>query len=411
MTPQSLPNMTGSARPGQPAQSGVRAESLRATNLSLVLRTVLANPGTVSRAAVSAHTGITRATVSRLVDELISAGILVELGTSGEALRGRPAVLLAPRPGGAVALGLEVNISSLSARAVDLSGTVLAEEVLIGDFAGSDPNATMEQLGHVARRVMSVGRPTGAPYVGAGLALPGLVSTHALTLAPNLGWRDIPLPELLSPIEDLSVSIVGNEADFAAFAEATPRPGVLAGPPSFIYVSGEVGVGAGIIIDHQPLVGAHGWSGEIGHVVTDPNGPICSCGATGCLEAYLGRRALARLAGLPPESAVTEVVAAANSGNEQAVSAIAQGGVALGRALSTVINTVDIPVVLLGGNVADIAGALIPYARPELETRVLQAPWTTIDIQVAEHTERIAATGAAHRVMQTLVDNPMVWTA
>ncbi|MGO3797352.1 MAG: helix-turn-helix domain-containing protein, partial [Pauljensenia sp.] len=112
-------------------------------NLSLVLSHVLADPGGVSRAAVAAATGITRATVSRLVDELIGAGALSELAPLNPG-RGRPAVPLVPRRGRFVALGLEVNVGSLSARAVDLTGAVLAEEVVSGDFSTTGPDVAME---------------------------------------------------------------------------------------------------------------------------------------------------------------------------------------------------------------------------------------------------------------------------
>ena len=402
---------------GDRAQSGVRAESLRAMNLSLVLRHVLADPGAVSRATVASRTGITRATVSRLVDELIGAGLLVELAPSAP-VRGRPAVPLSPRPGSVMALGLEVNIGSLSAQAVDLSGEVLAEAVVEGDFAGSDPRGTLSSLADLGRDVLDAcqHRPhedgaEGLRFLGSGLALPGLVSTDALTLAPNLGWRDLPLPDLLQPLADLGPALVANEADLAAYAVARPRPGVASGPASFVFVSGEVGIGAGIVVDHRMLTGAHGWSGEIGHICVDPAGPRCSCGATGCLEAYLGKRAFSRLSGLPDGSSPADVVRAARAGSTTARSALDEGGAALGRALAAVINTVDIPLAILGGNVAELGEELLPTVRQELSVRVLQSEWSEPEIRIAPDSSRLAATGAAHRVLQRLVDNPLAWTA
>lgn len=380
-------------------------------NLSLVLRHVLASPGFISRADIAARTGITRATVSRLVDELIRSGFVSELAPAPDTERGRPAVRLCPGEGRALALGMEVNVSSLDVRLVDLSGPTAAELSVQGDFAGSDPVETMSRLSDLAHALVSRSLPSGALLLGAGLALPGLVSPDTLALAPNLGWRDIPLTELLSPLRDLGPTVVANEADLAAYAVARPRPGVAHGPASFIFVSGEVGVGAGIIIDHEPLTGAHGWSGEIGHICTDPAGPVCSCGATGCLEAYLGRRALARNAGLPRDASPRDVVDAAGHDVDAAAEALRDGGAALGRALAAVINTVDIPLVVLGGNVADIAPALVEPARHELETRVLQSAWSHPEIRVVEHSEHLASLGAAHRVLQRLVDDPLAWTS
>lgn len=394
-------------------RSGVRAQSLRAANLSLVLRHILDSPGTATRSKVAHRAHITRATASRLVDELIDVGLVNELEPLSPG-RGRPAVPLIPAPRHFLSLGLEANIGYLRACVVDLTGTVLAEDVRIDDFSDSDPTTTMGALGELARATLEkAGSHLTAPhhYMGSGLALPGLVSADALALAPNLGWRDIPLTQLLDPVRDLDVDIVANEADLAAFAVDTPQPGVASGPGSFIYVSGEVGIGAGILVDHRQVRGAHGWSGEIGHICVDPSGPLCSCGATGCLETYLGRRSLVRRAGLDPHNTLADVLTAAERGSDAARQALEVGGTAMGRALAAVINTVDIPLVILGGNVADIAPALVEPARLELETRVLQSAWSHPEIRVVEHSEHLAALGAAHRVLQRLVDDPLAWIA
>lgn len=160
--------------------------------------------------------------------------------------------------------------------------------------------------------------------------MPGIVSAQAVILAPNLGWRDLPLHTLLAPLSHLGVVTVANEADLAAWAVACPQPGVPSGPPSFVYVSGEVGIGAGIIIDHALLPGSHGWAGEIGHISTDPAGPTCRCGATGCLEAYIGQRALVERAGLARGATNVDVVAAAQAGNVAARVALDEGALLWG---------------------------------------------------------------------------------
>ena len=397
-------------KPSERAMAGVKAESLRAMNLSLSLRQILAAPGEISRSGISQATGITRATISRLVDELISAGLVTEIEppTGG---RGRPANRLTPTPGRAVALGLEVNISALDLVLIDLAGQEIAAKRIESDFAGSDPIETMTRLGEASRELLAESLPAGALFLGSGLALPGLVSPNALALAPNLGWRDIPLEALLSPLTSVHPAIVANEADLAAFAVANPLPGVPSGPASFIYVSGEVGIGAGIIVDHRPLSGARGWSGEIGHICADPSGPLCSCGATGCLEAYLGLRALGQHAGLGREAGVEDVKASALAGDSATLAALEEGGGALGRSLAAVINAADIPLVLLGGVVAELGEWLVEPAAKEIETRVLQAAWSQPRIDLIPDSRDLAVKGAAHRILQRLVDDPMAWTA
>ena len=393
----------------QSPHSGATNQNLRAHNLSLALRHILANPGAINRAGIAAQTGISRATMSRLVDELIATGLVEEsddkLPTGG---RGRPTSVLSPASGTVIALGLQVNISVLGAYLVDLSGNVLARETLEGDFSGSDPQATLRKLARMGRRVLREGREEGTTFLGSALALPGLVSGDTLVTAPNLGWKNIPFEELTHPLHDLHVTLIANEADLAAFAVAHPRPGVPEGPASFIYVSGEVGIGGGLVINHQPLSGAHGWSGEIGHICVEPQGNICSCGARGCLETIAGLKALCRAAGLEDESSARELTQLAGH-SAKAQDALANAGHALGQALAGVVNTVDISQVYLGGLVAETALYLLPTLHEELETRVLQAPWYAPAIDILPSSEDLSLRGGAFQILERILDDPIHW--
>ena len=400
--------MSNTARTSNP-NSGATNQSLRAHNLSLALRHILANPGAINRAGIAAQTGISRATMSRLVDELIASSLVEESEdklSTGQ--RGRPTSVLSPTSGKVIALGLQVNVSALGAYLVDLSGTVLAHEYVSGDFSGADPTSTLRKLARIARRVLREGSSAGALFLGSSLALPGLFSADTLTIAPNLGWRNIPRKELLRPLHDLDVTLVANEADLAAYAVAYPRPGVPEGPDSFIYVSGEVGIGGGLIVNHQPLSGAHGWSGEIGHICVEPEGAICSCGARGCLETVAGLKALGHAAGLGDNASTREILQHAGH-SSRAQDAMTHAGHALGQALSAVVNTVDISQVYLGGLVAEIAPYLLPSLHEELATRVLQAPWQTPQIDILPHSEDLSLRGGAHRVLELTVDDPIHW--
>ena len=393
----------------QSPHSGATNQNLRAHNLSLALRHILANPGAINRAGIAAQTGISRATMSRLVDELIATGLVEEsddkLSTGG---RGRPTSVLSPASGTVIALGLQVNISVLGAYLVDLSGNVLARETLDGDFSGSDPQTILRKLARMGRRVLHAGREEGTVFLGSALALPGLVSGDTLVTAPNLGWKNIPFDELTHPLHDLHVTLIANEADLAAFAVAHPRPGVPEGPASFIYVSGEVGIGGGLVINHQPLGGAHGWSGEIGHICVEPQGNVCSCGARGCLETIAGLKALCRAAGLGDEASARELTQLAGH-SAKAQDALANAGHALGQALAGVVNTVDISQVYLGGLVAETAPYLLPTLHEELETRVLQAPWYAPAIDILPSSEDLSLRGGAFQILERILDDPIHW--
>ena len=404
------PRGEGASRGRSSSRSGVHARSLRAMNLSLILRRILAAPGDITRAGLAQATGITPATVSRLVDELIGAGLVAEVAPSSDVTRGRPANRLVPAPNRALGLGLELNVTSIDAALIDLDGRMVASAHVDGDFVDSDPAASMRMVADAAHALVAEHLPEGASLIGTGLALPGLVSPEALAFAPNLGWRDIPLGELLEPLADLAPRVVANEADLGAYAVARPRPGVPCGPESFVFVTGEVGIGSGIVNGHELLSGAHGWSGEIGHICVDPNGPRCSCGATGCLEAYVGLRALASRVGLGSSAGTAQIRAAAEA-RAEARAAVGQAGAALGRALAAIINAVDIPLVLLGGSVAELSDLLIDPLVEEISARVLQAGWSHPSIEVIDDSYHLSVRGAAHKAMQSLVDDPISWTS
>lgn len=408
---------------GMGAQNrGVKSENVRASNMSTVLRNILASPGEVTRAGLSQRTGMTRATISRLVDDLVGAGLVRELEPGDGGGRGRPANRLTPAEGSAVALGVEVDVASLDVTLVDIAGRELGHRRIERDFADSAPEETMALAAREAHALLEGTLPDGALFLGTGVGLPGLVSPTRLALAPNLGWRDIPHDQLLAPLADLNPVVVANEADLAAYAVAYTRPGVAGGPSTFVYVSGEVGVGAGVIVDHRPMSGARAWSGEIGHMCADPNGPLCRCGARGCLEAYLGVRALAEHVGAPAGSGAIGILRCAGlvdeagaktSGSlgvgveqERAQAVLAEAGAALGRVLSGVINAMDIPHVVLGGAVAELSGALLDPAREEIETRTLQAPWSSPIVEVLPDSASLTVRGAAFRVLDALVDDP-----
>ncbi len=383
---------------------------LRESNLRLVLRTVLASQSPVSRADVAARTSMTRSTVSRLADELVAAGLLAEVERAPVVRRGRPATPLVAGAGWA-ALGLQVNAGYLAARLVDLRGVVVDERAEQDDLVGSPPEQTLRRLGGLARELLA---GAGAlTVVGAGLALPGIVAVEQglLLSAPNLGWEDLAPGAWLGPeaLGGLRLS-VGNEADLAALTVAEVAPGRRGAHADFVYLSGEIGIGGAAVVDGSVMGGRHGWAGEIGHVCVDPDGPRCPCGATGCLEQYAGRRALLASAGLPETAEPAEVARRAAAGDPRRRPRAGRGRArALAIALAGVVNVLDIPTVVLGGHLGQIAEVLRPDLERELRSRVLSARWVPPVISTADGDRAPGATGAALRELAAVLESPARW--
>jgi predicted NBD/HSP70 family sugar kinase len=384
--------------------------SLRHANLALVARTVLAADDPPSRAGVAAATSLTRSTVSRLVDELVAAGVLEEVGSvvGGPGRPGRPATPLRASTGRFAALGLQIGVGHLAARLLDLSGTVIAEHLVSADLAASRPGPTLRRLRAVADRVLDAA-PVGCRVVGAGLALPGIVDATAgrLLSAPNLGWEDVvPAPALGDALRGLPLQ-VGNEADLAARAFAEPAPGRRREPHDFVYLSGEVGIGGAVVLDGSVMTGRHGWAGEIGHVCVDPDGPACRCGSTGCLERYAGRLAMLAAAGLDTRTSTAELGRRAREGDELALAAVRSAARALGIALAGIVNVLDIPTIVLGGHLGQVGDLLAPEVDAMLDRRVLSAHWVAPRLVVAPGDPAAGATGAALLGLRQVVDDPV----
>jgi predicted NBD/HSP70 family sugar kinase len=384
-----------------------RQESLRHHNLALTLRQVLDAPIPVSRADIAAATGLTRATVSALVDRLLAAGFVAELEPVAAQRAGRPAVPLAPARGTVGAVGMEVNVDYLGVRAIDLGGRVLTERIELGDFRGSSPVAVLDRLAALADPVLAQLSADGVVIVGTAVALPGLVDsvTGPLRLAPNLGWRDVDVVAILAadPVLGGLPPRLANEANLAARAEARARRG---SPASFLYVSGEVGVGGAIVLDGAIFAGRHGWSGEIGHTLLGTAG---SADEGGTLESYAGQDAIVAAAGLPLSATVADLNAAADRGESRVLAALGVAGSALGVALANAVNVVDIDHVVLGGIYAELARHLREPVLAQLNRRVITAPWAAVELSVARAGQYPAMTGAALEVLQSLVDEPATW--
>ena len=389
--------------------SAARQQTLRAQNLALVAHAVTNSAEPLSRAEVATVTGLTRATVSTLVDRLILAGILAELAPVATGGAGRPAVPLVPAARTLVGLGLQIDVDYLAACLVDLTGEVIVTQQIPGDFRASDPVFVLAQLEDLAEKMVERAEELGLRIAGASLALPGLVDTELgmLRIAPNLGWSEVNVLELLQ-LPGIPLAIA-NDAKLAALAEVDA--GVT---DSFIYVSGDLGIGGAIVVDGELFGGAHGWSGEVGHVIADPSGPQCGCGAYGCLETFAGKAAIMTNAGLSPTAPIIALIDLLDAYDAKANAALAAASKAFGAVLADIINVLDLPTIILGGELAP----LLPYLHDELmrqiQSRVLSAPYATLRIQASGVGapgvgSQQAAIGGAREILREVIGNPATW--
>ncbi|MFE6649493.1 ROK family protein [Nocardioides sp. NPDC057772] len=331
----------------EPAQHA----GMRASNLALVLGEV-ARTGPVSRARVAAHTGLTKSSVSGLVTDLIAAGLVAESGPAATE-RGRPATALTLAPGGAAGLGLEINIDYLAAMVTDLSGAPRYHHVVRRDNRDREVDEVVADLVDVARTAARSAASQGLPLAAACVAVPGLAVGGTLVRTPNLGWPRVDLAAAIQDGTGLEVELE-NEANLAALGEMWFGGHGQNGSAlrDFVHVSGEIGIGGGIVIGGEVFRGAHAGAGELGHVVVAPDGPRCACGGHGCLERMAGQQEILARAQV---ATMADLAHACEAGDQTALDAVTDAGRHLGVALASVLTLLDPAAIVLGGAFATLA--------------------------------------------------------
>ncbi|HEY8531979.1 MAG TPA: ROK family protein, partial [Limnochorda sp.] len=271
---------------------------IRSYNAASILRT-LYEKGTCTRSQLTRATKISPATVSRIVTQLTEAGI-VRAEARAASSGGRRPVLLQIDRTKLHAVGVELRQDQVAMILVNLKGEAVRREAF--------PPATLEPevlISELARRIARLIEEAAVPrssLLGVGLAVAGVVDRERGRVARsvNLGWDHVSVTAPLEAQLDLPV-IVENDANAAALSEVWfGRQPV---PANLLFLKTEAGVGAGIVLDQQPINGPRGMAGEIGHIPLFQNGHRCRCGQTGCLESYVNVRDVlaryARLAGRP----------------------------------------------------------------------------------------------------------------
>jgi predicted NBD/HSP70 family sugar kinase len=456
MTEQPLGGSAGQApatprdpgRPGiGPAARPASQLGMRRQNLALVLGIVAAH-GMVSRGEIADSTGLSRAAVGSLAAQLTSAGLLAAQGPAPSGRVGRPGGLLSVSDSGPAGLGLEAGVGHLAACLVDLRGATRAQLRLESANRGRAPREVLAELADVARQVIAQGETQGLRPAGVVVAVPGLVGEPGIVEhAPNLGWRRAPAAALLrarlpEKVRSLPLS-VENEANLGALAELWQGTRAT----NFVHVSAEAGIGAALILDGRLLRGALGFAGELGHVPVHPDGPLCACGAHGCLEQYAGEEAVLRAAGLldgfpeptdkpdaaalmpAPEAASrlasNRSVAAANlalaadpvgllarraeAGDPRVLDALERSGQALGTALAGAVNLLDPAALVLGGAYADLGLWLLPEMRRELAARVTVRPWNPDALTLSRLGRHGPVLGAALSTVRWIIQDPWAY--
>lgn len=306
---------------------------------------LLGTQGPSSRVSIARTLGLSPATVTQVTKELIARGSVTEL-ESVPSRGGRPARLLGLTSSTAYAIGVKVAADHAAIVEVDLAGTVTTSRS--HPFDASSPAALADLTALLAEAV----RGHEGQLLGVGVGVPGSVDSqdHGVVQAATLGWQRVPLGTVLR--DGLGVPVLVDN-DVNACAAAQRLYGVGRGYSSYLVVSIGVGVGSAVVVDRSIYRGSRGGAGEIGHIPVTLDGPLCSCGATGCLEAHIGDDALVRQArdrgAIGARGTIATLQRAADKGTPAALDVYHDAGTMLGRGLAGVANTLDPEAIVLLG--------------------------------------------------------------
>jgi predicted NBD/HSP70 family sugar kinase len=379
-------------------------EHIRRRNTGLVLRSLRAD-GPATRTELARRTGLAKATVGTIVAELELGRAVMEddsrVADAGPVGRGRPGRPVTLTGETIIGLGLEVNVDYVAAVAIDLAGRVVLVETRPVGTAGRPPSA--RELVDLATDVRSELMTSGRTVVSATVAVPGLVAHDNRTVAwaPNLGWDGRALAaELEEAFGGECPTTIDNDANCAAFAEASH--GIAAGVQDSLYLTGTIGIGAGIIRHGSLMRGGAGFAGEVGHMPIGDPSARCGCGRFGCWEASVGLRAMLAAVGMDehatPLRTATEV--AERAATDEVVRARLEVlGRDLGRGLATLAAVLDPGAIVLGGYFVPLGEYVLPAARAVLAERLPSANLHLPEIRLSTLGIHAAALGAAEHAL------------
>jgi len=400
--------------------SGKRAaEPARTRPLADAVLRLIWQEREISRAEIARRAGLSRSTVSEVVDALLPTRLVAEAGP-GESLGGRRPIMLHFQDDACCILGAEMGASHVAVALTDLRGRVLDWQHHDHPVR-TDVHGTRARLAEMCAAALKSWRGGSRRLVGIGVAVPSPVDPrHPFALS------EVVLPEWhgASGLEKLGERfgvpvMVDNDANLGALAEQWWGAG--RGIADFAYVKVGTGVGSGHVINGELYRGATGFAGEIGHLSMDPHGETCVCGLRGCLALFVGSPALLKRArelaretpgsGLPANLTMTALEAAALADDPIALRVAREAAEVLGIAVSGMLNLMNPAVVIVGGGITTLGDRFLEPLRETVRLRTRVRDGAGPSIVMSGLGPQSVAVGAATLVLREAIANPRLFPA
>lgn len=338
---------------------------VKKVNQKLLLKEILKN-SPISRAKLSEMTGLNKSTVSSQVNTLMKENLVFEIG-QGQSSGGRRPVMLVFNKKAGYSIGIDVGVDYINGILTDLEGTIVLDQH--HHLESNSPEITKDILIDMIHHFIT--HMPQSPYglIGIGICVPGLIDKNQkIVFTPNSNWRDIDLKSFIQ--EKFNVPVfIENEANAGAYGEKVF--GAAKNHDNIIYASVNTGIGIGVIINNDLYRGVSGFSGEMGHMTIDFNGPKCSCGNRGCWELYASEKALLKsLQTKEKKVSYQEIIDLAHLNDIGTLNALQTFGFYLGIGLTNILNTFNPQAIILRNSIIESHPMVLNSIRSEVSSRV-----------------------------------------
>lgn len=365
-------------------------------NKSLVLKKII-NHSPISRAAVAQEVGLNKGTVSSLVNDLLEDHLIYESGPGKSSGGRRPVMLLFNEKAG-FSVGIDIGVNYLLGVLTDLNGNICIEKEVT--FKNLSYEEIEKQLFNTIDYLMDSAPQSPHGIIGIGVGVPGIVDNNGeILLAPNLNWKNLNLKLILENKYQLPI-IIENEANAGAYGEK--RFGAGKDSEHVIYVSAGIGIGVGLILNGALYKGSNGFSGELGHMTIQVNGPTCRCGNKGCWELFASEQALLTAAEkmnltsqTGKELELSDLLTLAEQGDQRVIALFEQAGDYLGVGINNIINGFNPQQVIIGNRMASSSKWLHKTLTDRVSNQALWFQQNDLTICFSELSTFSSALGAA----------------
>jgi predicted NBD/HSP70 family sugar kinase len=347
-------------------------QQLRQLNRQRLLEE-LRRAGAGDRATLAQRTGLSRTTVSALINECLAAGVILEEAERPVAnRRGRRTGRLRLNPLAGAVVGADFGHRHLRVAVADLAACIVAEDAIELDV-DADPAAALDAAACLVQQLLAQAQVSDDRVLGIGMGLPAPIDRSSGTVGASSilpAWTGVRAGEEITRRLGLPVRLE-NDANLGALSEFTYGAGRTVS--DLVYVKVASGIGTGLVLEGALHTGAAGLAGELGHVRVVDDGLVCRCGNRGCLETVASATALTRA--LQPthgaELTTADVLRLAAEGDSQVVAVLQSAGRHLGRVLSLLCNAIDPAVVVIGGELGAGSALLRKAVAAELRRSAL----------------------------------------